>query len=172
MIFQDNSMCWKNIRKYIACTFMAIVLVALICVAQAYSNSIENDVNVIKKPNGELKNWIAPDEEYLEYYDLGTFESELPIIHINTKGQQIDKDVKIWSKLSVTESSKDNPLSVMTMPNYEADIMINYRGASSYSMFDKKQYRIKFYKSEGSSNAKEYNFLGMGASSEWILSDF
>lgn len=153
-------------REYIGAI---VILLVFVFVAQFINKDGSKDLNVAKPPKGEAKSWISPDEEYLDYYGLDNFESELPIIHINTNGQQIDKETKIWSTLAVTEASSTNPRPVMDKPDYEMNIMINYRGASSYSQFDKKQYRIKFYKEEGSTNAKEYNFLGMGKNSEWVL---
>lgn len=36
----------------------------------------------------EVKEWAAPDEESLEYYDLGEFSTTLPVVYMNTKGQQ------------------------------------------------------------------------------------
>ena len=40
----------------------------------------------------EMKEWAAPDEETLKYYDLGKFSTTLPVIYMNTKGQKILKE--------------------------------------------------------------------------------
>ena len=47
----------------------------------------------------EMKEWAAPDEETLKYYDLGKFSTTLPVIYMNTKGQQILKENAIWGIL-------------------------------------------------------------------------
>ena len=157
-------------KKIIACTSMAVLLLTVVFVGEAYQDQEGTRVaekNLVSKETGSgVPNWIKPDEEYLNYYDIGVFDTTLPILHINTNGQQISKENKIWSTIAVTDADVNGKArSVMEIPDYEADIMINYRGASSYSQFDKKQYRIKFYEEEGSTNAKEYEFLGMGKNS-------
>lgn len=121
---------------------------------------------VLKKAD----DWKKPDLGYLEYYGLEPFETSLPVLFIDTKQQRITRENKIWASLSVLETGKDGGVrSVLDTPDYSAAVTIKYRGASSYSQFDKKQYRIKFYKEEGSSNAQNYQFLGMGSNSEWVL---
>lgn len=125
---------------------------------------------VAKNVTGNVSDWKKPDLESLEYYGLEPFETSLPVLFIDTKQQRITKENKIWASLSVLEAGGDGRTrSILDTPDYSASVTIKYRGASSYSQFDKKQYRIKFYKEEGSSNAKNYNFLGMGPSSEWVL---
>lgn len=121
-----------------------------------------------KTKNNSIKNWVKPDEEYLNYYGLDSFETNLPIVYISTD-DKILKEEKVWATIAVNDYINGEMNSIMDLPDYEADIMINYRGASSYSHFDKKQYRIKFYKNKGSSNPKKYDFLGMGKHSEWVL---
>ena len=160
-------------KKMIAGISMAALLLVVTFAGEAYQGQAGETQTLskeTKETKNTVKNWVAPDEEYLEYYGIGVFESTLPILHINTNGQQIKKETKIWSTIAVTEADGSGEArSVLETPDYEAAITINYRGASSYSQFDKKQYRIKFYKEEGSTNAKEYEFLGMGKNSEWVL---
>lgn len=157
-------------KKMIAGISMAILLLTVAFVGEAYQGQAGETQTLSKDTKNTVENWVIPDEEYLDYYGIGVFESTLPILHINTNGQQISKETKIWSTIAVTEADESGEArSVMEPPDYEAAITINHRGASSYSQFDKKQYRIKFYKEEGSTNAKEYEFLGMGKNSEWVL---
>lgn len=157
-------------KKILACVSMIMLLLGTVLLAQWYQNPLIQVSESSKEMNRKVNNWAKPDEEYLEYYELGTFETELPVLYINTNGQSIQKEEKIWATMAVAEPLSDGQLrSVMSTPDYEADIMINYRGASSYSGFDKKQYRVKFFREAGSTNAKNYEFLGMGANSEWVL---
>lgn len=113
--------------------------------------------------------WVKPDTDELAYYGLSDFETELPIVHINTGGQCVSRENKIRASLSVKEAKEDKARSITETPDWDASALVNYRGASSYSQFDKKQYRIKFVKKQGSDKAKEVAFLGMGKNSEWVL---
>lgn len=160
-------------KKWIACAGMIVVLLMVVFAAEYWDDVMITEEESLKG-TGETEEkdveWVIPDREYLEYYGLGEFETDLPIIHIDTDGQRISKENKIWSTIAVTEADeKGETRSVMETPDWDASIMLNYRGASSYSQFDKKQYRIKFYKEAGSTNAKDYEFLGMGKNSEWVL---
>lgn len=160
-------------KKRIACISMITFLLVVVFAAEYFNH--ENTPAMMEaaiQKNKELQDadWIKPDKEFLDYYGLGVFETNLPVLHINTDGQRISKENKIWSSIAVTEAdASGKPKSVMETPDWEAAIMLNYRGASSYSVFDKKQYRMKFCKKKGSVKAKEYEFLGMGKNSEWVL---
>ncbi len=157
-------------KKTLICAGMVLLLLVTVFAAQYFLTRYEPEREVKKERGRTVQNHIAPDTEYLEYYGLDAFETHLPVVHINTNGAVISKEEKIWSTIAVADAPADGSTrSIMDMPDYEADIQINYRGASSYSQFDKKQYRIKFFKKEGSTNAKNYPFLGMGENSEWVL---
>ncbi len=157
-------------KKFLICTSMICFFLGIVFTAQGYKIPLVETVVLAKEEQEKIYNWKEPREEYLKYYELGVFETDFPVLYINTKGKNIEKDNKIWASLAVSEaSSNGEKRSIMEMPDYEAAIMVNYRGASSYLQFDKKQYRIKFVKEEGSSQSKNYEFLGMGANSEWVL---
>ncbi|MBQ4283909.1 MAG: CotH kinase family protein [Lachnospira sp.] len=157
-------------KKVFACGSMILLLLAVVVVAEYIYDFNMRSAEVGGKQGAEVKNWIVPDKEYLDYYGIGEFKTNLPVLHINTNGQRIEKDTKIWSSMAVMQKDQNGAdRSVMETPDYEISMMINYRGASSYSQFDKKQYRLKFYSKEGSTNAKNYDFLGMGKNSEWVL---
>lgn len=178
-------------KKWIACIAMITLLLTAVGVAEITANQKEKEVgafrNILTQSNatetaeknaegliGDTKNqtdteWVEPDMEELQYYGLGNFTTELPIVHINTDGQRVSKENKILAKLSVTEAQTDRERSILEIPDWDAAVWLNYRGASSYSQFDKKQYRIKFVKKQGSEKAKAVAFLGMGKNSEWVL---
>lgn len=147
-----------------AICFLGVTLAAGIIVRQVSAEETESRVNgrPVQEP-------AEVDEEYLEYYGLDVFDTTLPVVYIDTHNRRITKENKIWATLQVLEAAEGGGQSVLEIPDYEAPVTINYRGASSYSGFDKKQYRIKFYKEEGSGNAENVAFLGMGAASEWVL---
>ena len=159
----------KRISRILLCILMIIVLCGLSVVGNFVVKS-ENKSKETKRTvitNEEMKEWAAPDEESLEYYDLGEFSTTLPVVYMNTKGQQVLKENVIWGYIALLDGNGEEQ-SVFSAPNSIYRATIKYRGASSYSKFDKKQYRIKFYKNKKDS-AKEVSLAGMGANSEWVL---
>lgn len=107
------------------------------------------------------------DREYLEYYGLDTFASSLPVVYIDTDSRQIEKENRVWAFVGILEAKPEaGERSIMEEPDTVEKATIKMRGASSY-LFDKKQYRIKFYTNQG--KEKDYGFLGMGEDSEWVL---
>ena len=159
----------KRIRRILLC----ILMITVLCGISVVGNSVANSENKSKEKKRttitkeEVKEWAAPDEESLEYYDLGEFSTTLPVVYMNTKGQQVMKENAIWGNIALLDGNGEEQ-SVFSLPNSIYRATIKYRGASSYSKFDKKQYRIKFYKNEKDS-AKEVSLAGMGANSEWVL---
>ena len=159
----------KRISRILLCVLMITVL----CGISIVGNSVVKSENKSKEKKRttitkeEVKEWAAPDEESLEYYDLGEFSTTLPVVYMNTKGQQVLKENAIWGNIALLDGNGEER-SVFSTPNSIYRATIKYRGASSYSKFDKKQYRIKFYKNKKDS-AKEVSLAGMGANSEWVL---
>lgn len=110
------------------------------------------------------------DVEYLDYYGLGAFDTTLPVVYIDTGGQQIEKENKVWAKVGILNADRDaGERSVLEEPDELEAATIKMRGASSYSAFEKKQYRLKFYKKQGGNGARDVGFLGMADHSEWVL---
>ena len=159
----------KRIRRILLCILMITVLCGISIVGNSVvkseNKSKEKKRTVITKE--EMKEWDAPDEDILEYYDLGKFSTTLPVVYMNTKGQQILKENVIWGNIALLDGNGEEQ-SVFSVPNSIYRATIKYRGASSYNRFDKKQYRIKFYKNKKDS-AKKVSLAGMGANSEWVL---
>ena len=159
----------KRISRILLCVLMITVL----CGLSVVGNSVVKSENKSKEKKRttitkeEMKEWAEPDEESLEYYDLGGFSTTLPVVYMNTKGQQVLKENVIWGNIALLDGNGEEQ-SVFSTPNSIYRATIKYRGASSYSKFDKKQYRIKFYKNKKDS-AKEVSLAGMGANSEWVL---
>ena len=159
----------KRIGRILLCILMITVHCGISIVGnfvvKSENQSKEKKRTVITKE--EMKEWASPDEEMLKYYDLGKFSTTLPVIYRNTKGQQVLKENTIWGNIALLDGNGEEQ-SVFSIPNSIYRATIKYRGASSYSKFDKKQYRIKFYKNKKDS-AKEVSLAGMGANSEWVL---
>lgn len=93
--------------------------------------------------------------------------SNLPIVVINTQGQQIPDAYKITADMGIIyngEGVRNN----LTDPfnNYNGKIGIEIRGSSS-QMFPKKQYGIETRDISG--NDLDVSLLGFPAESDWIL---
>ena len=159
----------KRIGRILLCILMITVLFGISImgnfVVKSENKSKEKKRTAITKEG--MKEWAAPDEETLKYYDLGKFSTTLPVIYMNTKGQQILKENVICGNIALLDGNEEAQ-SVSAVPNSIYRATIKYRGASSYSKFDKKQYRIEFYKNNKDST-KKVSLAGMGANSEWVL---
>ena len=159
----------KRIGRILLCILMITVLFGISImgnfVVKSENKSKEKKRTAITKE--EMKEWAAPDEETLKYYDLGKFSTTLPVIYMNTKGQKILKENAIWGNIALLDRNEEAQ-SIFSVPNSIYRATIKYRGASSYSKFDKKQYRIEFYKNNKDST-KKVSLAGMGANSEWVL---
>lgn len=159
----------KRIRRILLC----ILMITVLCGISVVGNSVVKSENKSKEKKRtaitkeEMKEWAAPDEESLESYDLGKFSTTLPVVYMNTMGQQVLKENAIWGNIALLDGNGEEQ-SVFSVPNSIYRATIKYRGASSYSKFDKKQYRIKFYKNKKDS-VKKVSLAGMGANSEWVL---
>ena len=160
----------KRIRRILLC----ILMITVLCGISIVGNSVVKSENKSKEKKRtaitkeEMKEWAVPDEDILEYYDLGKFSTTLPVVYMNTKGQQILKKNVIWGNIALLDGNGEAAICFLQFPILYIRATIKYRGASSYSKFDKKQYRIKFNKNKKNS-AKKVSLAGMGANSEWIL---
>ena len=156
---------------------LSAIAVLLMLTVVLWGSKLYTEVNrkltetpqIIKKQRVTPEDYEGPDFDYLKYYGMGTFETTLPVLFIDTKDNRVSKENKVWASIAVLNNKHGEAKSIEMVPDYVAPITIKYRGASSYSNFDKSQYRIEFYKKEGGSKPEEYAFLGMGLNSEWVL---
>ena len=91
--------------------------------------------------------------------------SNLPIISINTKDQNISDDSRIIAKMGVIDNENINYTSD-DFNNYNGRISIEHRGTSSL-LFPKKSYSIETQDSIGDNN--NVSLLGMPIENDWIL---
>lgn len=160
-------------KRLLSVTAVLLMMTAVLWGTWFYSevNSKKTETpQIYLKERLTTDDYVGPDLDYLDYYGLGSFETTLPVLFIDTKDRRVTKENKVWASIAVlNKNSNGEANSIETLPDYEAPITIKYRGASSYSNFDKSQYKIKFYKKEGGSVAEDYPFLDMGLNSEWVL---
>ena len=128
-------------------------------IAQEYSG----DISVIEQ---------EPDTHQadpLEHAD-GALACNLPIIAIETDGQEIQKETSIIASLKVIDTNEINHTD--DVPSIESDIELKYRGNSSYLTFDKLGYRVTLL-ADGSkgigSTRRDEGLLGMASASDWVL---
>jgi len=159
-------------KKMIVSLSMVLIFILVILTAGILNNKISN-MEVLEKTKGNTKvssELYKIDLDLLDYYGIGEFKTSLPVLHINTGGEQIVKARKTWATLGILKFDENyGERNVVEVPDISLPITINLRGASSYSAFDKNQYRIEFYKEKGDSKSTDYNLLGMGEHSEWVL---
>ena len=98
--------------------------------------------------------------------DFGFF-THLPIMSINTNGQEILNDPRILANLKVYDNDIGAMNSLFDPPNgYDGNISIEIRGNSS-QMFEKKSYAFETQLDNGENNNVE--LLGLPTENDWIL---
>ena len=118
--------------------------------------------------SGHAVSWEPPGEEELRESKTGNFETDLPVVYIDTDGAQIAKESKTKSIIALKNASGErHPVS--GEPDEVSYATVKYRGATSYTQFEKKQYRIRFFKDSGLKKKKDVELFGMAEDSEWIL---
>lgn len=159
-------------KKYFKILSVSLVFILLISFAISLDKSLkEADLKKPKPTNSKIdKDIFKPNFEFLDYYEINDFKTSLPVVHINTGGSQIKKSVKTWAKMGILKKDLSQPNRLVSSKVDEAfSILINLRGASSYSGFDKEQYRFEFYQKEEENTPLDYPFLNMPMASEWVL---
>ena len=93
--------------------------------------------------------------------------SNLPIVVINTNGQNIIDDPRIICNMGIIDNGLGS-INFITDPfnDYQGKISIEYRGSSSQS-FPKKQFALETQDSIGNNN--NVSVLGLPVENDWIL---
>ena len=92
--------------------------------------------------------------------------SNLPIIIIDTEGQQIPDDPKIPGGMKIINNDSGIRNYLTDSPEFEGSIGIEVRGSSS-QMFPKKSYGLETWDFQG--NSIDTSLMGMPSESDWIL---
>jgi hypothetical protein len=103
--------------------------------------------------------------------DLAEFSSNLPVVVIDTDGKRIpptSSRTLVGARTLVFEPDPaSGRASLGLSPHYGGNSGLRIRGRSS-SGFPKKQYKFEFW--DDDANEKNFNLLGMGGESDWVLS--
>lgn len=113
---------------------------------------------VVKKHNPQISQTVQKCD---------TNCTNLPIIMIDTQGEIIKKESKSNVKIKIIDNKDKN--SIELTPVFSSDATINHRGNSSYSTFDKFQYRIEFFDNIKLDDKRNYPLFGMASESDWVL---
>jgi subtilisin-like proprotein convertase family protein len=116
--------------------------------------------------DGTLLDWgITFGSDPASYFSFSS--SDLPIVKINTLGQQIVDDPKTMASMGIIDNGPGQRNYATDAPNgYNGRIGIELRGSSSQG-FPKKPYGFELWDLNG--NAIDAPILGMPAESDWIL---
>ena len=95
-------------------------------------------------------------------------ESNLPIIVINSNGEEITDEGKVDATMQIYFNEDGSPNSINDAPNdYDGTIEIKLRGQTSLFLFDKKSYSLETTNAEGQDSS--VNLLDMPKESDWVM---
>ena len=110
-------------------------------------------------------NWILTASAVIGQVNFTS--SNLPIIVLNTNGQQIPDDPKIDAEMGIIYNGTGQRNQVTDPFNhYNGKIGIEIRGQSS-QMFPMKSYSLELREADGSSN--DQSLFGLPKESDWVL---
>lgn len=107
------------------------------------------------------------DVQNLSDFGLEEFTSSLPVLFLYTGEEVIRKERPAWGLLGILDD-KDGVNKVTQTPENVLHCTVKLRGASSYEVFDKPQFRIKLYE-EKEGKPLQFPLAGMAPDSEWVL---
>ena len=103
----------------------------------------------------------------LSFAQGGFTSSDLPIVIINTNGQDIPDEPKIAATMQIVDNGPGNRNEITGPFNdYDGNIGIEIRGSSS-TMFEKKSYGLEIW--DENLNDTTASILGMPEEEDWVL---
>lgn len=129
-------------------------------------------------PQRQTRVWQheTEDLEYCVNTEQDEFCTHLPLVIIDTKGQELDFVEEVLASIKIIDQEGGHN-HLDSEASLETDLLIKMRGNSS-SRFDKKQFRLTFVDAaayeEGTSDLQQlehvsHNVMGMPSESEWVL---
>lgn len=147
-------------KKDIFKSMVAFSFIILALVSASYIYNAKYEAN--NKKEEDIKTEIL--KNYGE--DYNEFGFNLPVVVIDTNGEQISIDETINSKVIIYDNENDKLNYIYDDPQIESKATVKIRGNSTKS-FPKKQYSLNLINNEGKEN--EEPLLGMAKDSEWAL---
>lgn len=154
--------------KKIIVTVLMILLVLItallgeVLLSQGQNNKMIQALDEV----GRTENPAPVDLDNLKELGMEPFVSNLPVLMIDTRDQQIVREEMRTVSIAVYDDAKGKN-DIMGSATKVLEAGLKLRGASSYN-FDKNQYRLKFYRNE-KLKPLYYGLLGMAEGSEWVL---
>ena len=146
-----------------------LAILAAVCLVTAAAVGGQYALSALPAPerpqteDEALQQAFSPDLEQLASLGLEPFTSQLPVLMIDTGGQQLQKETVTWVDVAVLDDpSGEN--NILSAPTQVLTATLKYRGASSYAGFDKPQYRLEFYEDDREAEL-DYPLCGLGADS-------
>ncbi len=103
---------------------------------------------------------------FLSFGQITKFESELPIIMIDTENQTILNEERIICNMGIIYNEGETNNTENAFNEYNGNISIEIRGTSS-QFYEKKSYSIETQKINGDNN--NVSLLGLPKENDWIL---
>jgi hypothetical protein len=144
-------------RKVIHFAVYILAISIVLIFAQKYNNEHLDKESKAKK-NDEI---LCSENKEIEC-------NELPVISIELSSDHISKEVYIFGQLTqyYPESNRDYEYD---FKSFSEKIALKYRGDSSYSLFDKRQYKIEFRDDEELESRIDKSLIGMNKNDDWAF---
>lgn len=146
-------------KKDILKVAMAISCIILALTTATYLNYLKD-----KAKNEDKKEQKAKVEQIYEN-NLSSTSYNLPVLLLDTSGQQIVRDKDVTANLQIY-NNKNGINSLNDKPEYTSKVNLKIRGNSS-SKYPKKQFSLELVNGKG--DEKEAKLLGMPKESDWVL---
>ena len=146
-------------KKDILKVFLAITFIILALITGAYLNNLQDNAEKQVQQNKNI------EAEQIYENNLNNKSFNLPVLLIDTSGQQLSREEEITANLQLY----NNQSSINTLndkPEVISKVNIKIRGNSS-SHYPKKQFSIELINDKG--KEKNISLLGMPKESEWVL---
>lgn len=146
-------------KKDILKVVMAIGFIVLAVVTATYLNDLEYKVKKEDKKNQKIQ------ASQIYENNLNDTSFNLPVLLIDTLGQQVSRNQEISGNLQVYDN-KDVVNTLDDKPKVTSKVNIKIRGNSS-TKYPKKQFSLELINGKGED--KDVSLLGMPKESEWVL---
>ena len=165
----------SKFQKFFVCLTIFILLSELILVLWGYGYYTRNAEGMYDfQPFFEqYQAFRRSYNNYPPYRQVQIDSTNLPVIFINTNHKKIDREKKISSKMVVINNGNgllnyaDTLKHNKQIKEYDGDILIRYRGNTSFSKSVKKPYLIVLQDSMG--GKREKALLSMRKNKKWAL---
>lgn len=151
----------RNILLAIGAIILLIVVITLIYI-NVDMEVVMDTSNKESGINNETKGY-----KNICNHNNTVFCSHLPIVLIEADDQRIYKEEKIWVEIKVIDNKNGNN-HLEDEPDFTTVSTIKYRGNTSYTTSDKKQYRLEFFK-EKEGKKRNISVMGMKSDCDWVL---